>query len=269
VKQHPGVLLTLYDYAVLYLGLAWLGLLCLGWTLVTILLYPLLPDRHARRLGRFAIMAGFRVYLASLTLSGRCSFDLSALDALRNKAPLIIAPNHPCLLDAVMVISRLPNVACVMKAGLMNNIFLGAGSRFARYIRHEPIRKMVLLATENLHSGSHLLLFPEGTRTTHSPLNSFKGSIALIARHADVEVQTILIETDSDYLSKGWPLFRKPAMPINYRVRLGRCFSPPQDTQHFMGELEAYFAAELKVPAFVNMHPGCAITDRKKAFPRI
>jgi 1-acyl-sn-glycerol-3-phosphate acyltransferase len=259
MRLHSNVLLTLYDYLVLYLGLAWLGLLCLAWTLVTIILYPLLPKRHARRLGRFVIMSGFRIYLASLTLSGRCSFDLSALDELRDEAPLIIAPNHPCLLDAVMIISRLPNVACIMKAELMNNVFLGAGSRFARYICNEPIRKMVLLAAGDLQGGSHLLLFPEGTRTTSCPVNPFKGSIALIAQHAGAAVQTVLIETDSNYLSKGWPLFRKPAMPINYRIRLGRRFDPPQDTHRFMAELETYFSQELERPPVLAIAEALAV----------
>ena len=44
-----------------------------------------------------------------------------------------------------------------------------------------------------------------------------EASIALIAHRAQVPMQTILIETDSAYLSKGWPLFRKPPMPIHYR----------------------------------------------------
>jgi 1-acyl-sn-glycerol-3-phosphate acyltransferase len=164
---------------------------------------------------------------------------------LRDEAPLIIAPNHPCLLDAVMVISRLPNVACVMKSDLMNNVFLGAGARLAGYIRSEPLRHMIRLAVDDFQHGSHLLLFPEGTRTTQDPVNPLKGSVALIAHQAQVRVQTVLIETDTHYLSKGWLLFRKPAMPITYRLRLGRCFDAPQDTQAFMTELEDYFANEL------------------------
>ena len=132
--------------------------------------YPLLSERRGRALGRYVIMAVFRCYLASLQpFSRRCRFDLEALDVLRDQPSLIIAPNHPCLLDAVMVISRLPNVACVLKAELMNNIFLGAGSRLARYIRNEPVRRMVQLATRDFDCGSHLLLFPEGTRTTFVP----------------------------------------------------------------------------------------------------
>lgn len=239
-----GLLLG-YDYLVIYLGLAWLGILCLAWTPIALITYPLLSERCGRALGRYVIMVAFRLYLASLGLSRRFSFDLQALDALRDEPSLIIAPNHPCLLDAVMVISRLPNVACVLKAELMNNVFLGAGSRLARYIRNEPVRRMVELAIRDFGCGSHLLLFPEGTRTVSCPINPVKGSIGVISHHAQVPVQTILIETDSRYLSKGWPLFRKPPMPIHYRMRLGRRFDPPQDARRFTVELEQYFAHEL------------------------
>lgn len=240
------LLLRAYDYLVLYLGLLWLGLLALGWTLVAAPLYLLLPERYAMHLARYITMVLFRVYLASLSVSRRCSFDLTELDTLRSETPLIIAPNHPCLLDAVMVISRLPNVACVMKSELMNNIFLGGGARLARYIRNEPIRQMVLRASKDFKTGSHLLLFPEGTRTTRQPINTLKGSIALISMQAQVPVQTVLIETNSPYLSKGWPLFRKPAMPVSYKVRLGKRFDPPENAHRFMEELEDYFSKALK-----------------------
>lgn len=242
------LLLGVYDYLLLYLGLAWLGLLCLCWTLIATLIQPLLPRHLATMIGRFVIMAGFRIYIASLSLSRRCSFDLSALDSLRTDVPLIIAPNHPGLLDAVMIISRLPNVCCVMKAELMNNVFLGAGARLAGYIRNESVHRMVLQACENFKKGGHLLLFPEGTRTTRHPVNPLTGSTGLIARQAGVPVQTVIIETDTPFLSKGWPLFRKPSMPLHFRVRLGRRFEPPQNTRLFTAELEQYFAEELAQP---------------------
>ncbi len=245
MRAASRLLLNAYDYLVIYLGLAWLGILCLAWTPLAMAGYLLLPEHMGRALGRYVIMMVFRIFLATLSLSQRFSFDLEALDALRDGPPLIIAPNHPSLLDAVMVISRLPNVACVLKSVLMNNIFLGAGARLARYIRNEPVRPMIRLAGRDFDCGSHLLLFPEGTRTILCPINPLQGSIGLIALHSQVPVQTILIETDSRYLGKGWPLFRKPPMPIHYGARLGRRFDPPQHTQRFKAELEHYFAHEL------------------------
>lgn len=269
VKYGLASLLQVYDYIVLYLGLLWLGFLSLCWTLVASLLYPLLPKLHAIRLGRYVIMLSFRVYLASLSATRRCSFDLTELDALRKETSLIIAPNHPCLLDAVMIISRLPNVACVMKSELMNNIFLGAGARLARYIRNEPIRQMTLEASADFKTGSHLLLFPEGTRTTHQPINALKGSIALIALKAHVPVQTVLIETNSPYLSKGWSLFRKPVMPVSYKIRLGKRFDPPENSHSFMAELEAYFlqALEPAVQKTYTQNPTFSAISQKNRGP--
>tara|TARA_R110002153_G_scaffold18021_4_gene63160 strand:- start:39712 stop:40509 length:798 start_codon:yes stop_codon:yes gene_type:complete len=238
-------LLNIYEYLVLYLGLALLGAMCLIWTPIAFILYPLVPMTQGRALGRYVITLSFRFYLTILSLSGRFSFDLKDLDSLADEPSLILAPNHPCLLDAVMVISRLPNISCVLKAELLNNIFLGAGARLARYISNKTVRHMVVMAEDDFSCKSHLLLFPEGTRTTTHPVNAFKGSVGLIAHHAQVPVQTILIETDSLFLSKGWSLFRKPPMPIHYRVRLGRRFDPPQHTKRFMAELDQYFKDEL------------------------
>jgi len=248
MKSCLRALLAAYGYAVFYLGLLGFGLLCLLWSLFAVVLHPLLPTRLGRPLGRWVIMAAFRLFLGSLSLSGRFRFDLRELDALRGEKALIIAPNHPSLWDAVLIVSRLPDVACVMKADVINNIFLGAGARLARYICNESLRRMIVLAVADLQRGSRLLLFPEGTRTVRPPIGPLKGSIGVIASRAGVPVQTVIIETDSLFLTKGWPVYRKPRLPMHYRVRLGRRFEAPADGAVLMNELEQYFAAELGTP---------------------
>lgn len=242
------ILLKLYDYAVFYLGLLEFSLICLAWSAIAALLHPFLPRETGRRVGRLGIMLGFRIFLASLTLSGRFRFDLKALDALRDDEAMVIAPNHPSLWDAVMMASRLPNVACIMKAVIVNNILLGGGARLARYIRNDSLRSMIHLAVDDLQRGNHVLLFPEGTRTVHPPVGKLKGSIGVIACRARVPVQTVLIETDSPFLSKGWPAYRKPPMPMTYRVRLGRRFDPPSSSAVFVADLEHYFIEQLSGP---------------------
>jgi 1-acyl-sn-glycerol-3-phosphate acyltransferase len=132
-----------------------------------------------------------------------------------------------------------------MKGALMSNIFLGPGSRLARYIRSDMPRQMIKEAVADLREGGVLLLFPEGTRTTRAPLNPLTASVGVIAKHARVPVQTLIIETDSPYLSKGWPLFRRPHLPITYRVRLGRRFEPPTDVAAFMVALEQEYLQQL------------------------
>src|SRR5712664_33914 len=155
-----------YGYLVVYAGLLVFGLMCLIWSGAAGLLGHLLPRAWGRVVGRGVTSYGFRCYLWLLALTGAFRFDLRALDALRDAGPLIIAPNHPSLLDAVMVLSRLPDVACVMKADLIDNPIYGASARFSDYIRNDGFMGAATQAVDNLRSGSQLLLFPEGTRTT-------------------------------------------------------------------------------------------------------
>ena len=238
-----------YEYLALWFGLGMLGLVCLLWSPFSWVLYRLEPRRRGGRLGRYTNMRWLRFYLWTLSLSGACRFDITALDALRGQPPVIIAPNHPSLLDAVLVISRLPNVVCIMKSELMNNLFLRSGARLARYIGNESLLDMIRTSVSTLLQGNHLLLFPEGTRTVREPVNHFTAAVGLIAQRANVPVQTVFIESDSKYLSKGWPLFKRPAMPIAYRVRLGKRFDPPQDVRAFTSEMEQYFTGELAAAA--------------------
>lgn len=243
------VFMRVYEYTVFYLGLCLIGALCLVWSLLALVLHPILPIAFGRAVGRLAIMLIFRTFLAILVISGRFRFDLGELDALKGEKSLIIAPNHPSLWDVVLIVSRLPDVACVMKAEIIGNLFLGGGARLAGYIRNESLRRMIMLAVEDLQRGSRLLLFPEGTRTVRRPIGPLKGSIGVIACRAGVPVQTVLIETDSPFLTKGWPVYKMPRLPLTYRVRLGRRFDAPENSAVFMTELEQYFATALAVPS--------------------
>jgi 1-acyl-sn-glycerol-3-phosphate acyltransferase len=236
-----------YEYFALYGSLALLAITCLTWTVFALPLYYLLPRELGARIGRRGIMRGFSIYAWSLAVTRTYYLDLTAIDSLRGVPSMILAPNHPALIDALLILTRHPNLVCVMKAELMRNVFLGAGSRLARYVSNESSRQIVKESVAHLERpGTLLLLFPEGTRTRRFPINPLVGSVGLIAKHAGVPVQTLIIETDSPFLSKGWPLFKRPTLPIVYRVRLGKRFDPPQDVAAFTAELDAYYRRELE-----------------------
>lgn len=240
-----GFLLRIYAYPAMVLGLGALAAICLLWLPFALLLRPLLPRGLGQALGRRAVMAGFRLYTGFLQLACGCRFDLSALDALRREPSLILVANHPSLLDAVLIASRLPNVVCVMKAALMDNLLFGAAARLARYIRNDAPLAMILDAREELCRGAHLLIFPEGTRTVDFPLNACTSSAGLIAERSRTAVQTLLIECSTPYLGKAWPLFRRPELPLHFTIRLGRRFEPPRDVAAFTRDLEHHFRQEL------------------------
>lgn len=225
---------------VLLLGL---GLSSLLWNGVALLLRPFLGPERRRVLGRAAIARGYAGFWRVARASGLLHMDARALDALADEGGLVVVANHPSLLDAMMLVAQLPRCACVMKASLARNPFLGAGARLAGYIRNDTPYHLVRLAVADLRQGGQLLLFPEGTRTTCWPVNPFHSAVGLIAKRAQVPVQTVFIDTDSPYLGKGWPLWRLPPLPIVFTVRLGARFAPPADPQAFQAELHAYFNA--------------------------
>ena len=74
-----------------------------GWTLPALLLLSPLPRRWRRAAARYTMMAGLRLFARFLTLAGAYRLDLAAIDALRGGPPLILAPNHPTSIDAMLL----------------------------------------------------------------------------------------------------------------------------------------------------------------------
>ncbi|MHB8255531.1 MAG: lysophospholipid acyltransferase family protein, partial [Acidiferrobacter sp.] len=145
----------------LIVGLALGAFVSLFWSLIAIPLFWVLPEKHGRSIGRGFVLKAFRGYLKTLALMGAYRIDAQALDLLQTTDPLIVAPNHPALLDAIIALSRIPNLACIMKARIADNLFLGAGARLCRYIRNDTPHSMIHAAIAELRAGRHLLLFPE------------------------------------------------------------------------------------------------------------
>lgn len=247
-----------WEYAIFAIGVLYLGILCFVWALIALVLYPVLPTAVGRRVGRLGAMGVFRIYLTGMEALGAWRLDLTALDALRGAGPLIIAPNHPCLLDAVLVMSRVHNALCVMKGALLGNFLLGPASRLARYVRNDSLLRLVARAGDELRLGGQLLLFPEGTRSTADPIGPFTEAVGALSRRSGVPVQTIIIEADRRFLGKGWTLTSRPRLPLTYRLHLGRRFDPPRDVRAFTAELERYFTRELAARAAAAEMPVAA-----------
>ena len=255
-----------YEYFVFCLGYLYFGTGCALVSLLSTVLHPILPARLGVPLGRWMTGTHFRGFLALLRAGGLVRIDLTALDQLRGERSIIIAPNHPSLLDAVFIISRLPQTACIMKAEIWDSFFLGGGARLSGYIRNDAPINLVRQSVDELHAGHQLLVFPEGTRTRAAPVNAFKGGFALMAKKSGAAVQTVFIETNSEFLCKGWPLLKKPEFPLFYRARLGMRLTTESDVKDFVSKLENYYREELSTP--VPVEPAPARESRRPDTPR-
>jgi 1-acyl-sn-glycerol-3-phosphate acyltransferase len=206
-----------------------------------------------REMGQAVLKAFFGGFVRLLKGLGVIECEYVGFDRLRAQVgPMIIAPNHPALWDAVVVISEIESTACVMKASLLRNPLLFCGATAAGFISNEPTHKMMRSCIERLRGNERLVFFPEGTRTRpeNGCMNPLTGGLAVIAKNSGAPVWPIFIQTSSPYLSKGWPIWRLPLQKIQLRLTVGEPMShaPDMDSHAFLEALrQRYFDAECGV----------------------
>ncbi len=234
-----------YAYLAMLLGLGGLALLgLLGLPIALVLMC--LPAAIRIPMGRRLISRGLAGYLYFLKVFCSVRVDSSVLDAVGFDCPLIIIANHPSLLDAVVLLARLPRAVCVMKGSLRRNILFGPMARLSGYISNDDPMTLIRQTCEELGGGAQILIFPEGTRTRTLPVNPFSEAVAFIAARSGISVQALFIEFSSPYLGKAWPLFRRPVLPLCITVKLGRKFEPEGDRLAQTEQLESYYRAHLE-----------------------
>ena len=223
----------------------------IAWGLVIsilgLLIRPCLTKQKSQRLAQASMHYLLKSYFYGLSLTGLFHLDCSELDRLKNERGILIAPNHPCLMDALFICSRLPNVICVMKASVLRNPILFGGAWLGGFIRSDSAARFVQHCEQTLRDGGQLLLFPEGTRSVNDPINKFKGGFALIAQKSGATVQTVFIHANSQFLGKHWPLWKRPTFPLIYSAKLGDRFqvNPKLNHKVFTKDLESYFKRNL------------------------
>jgi 1-acyl-sn-glycerol-3-phosphate acyltransferase len=205
---------------------------------------------RARFFGQRLIHGLFVFFVGYLRAFGVIELEADELSGLRDAGGFIVVANHPCLLDAVLMVSQLPKAVCLMKGSLARNIIFSGTARLAGYVHNKSGLGLAKKCEERLNEGSNLLVFPEGTRTVGGKLLPFKMGFALVAVLTHAPVQTVIITTESGCLGKSWPLFKKPVFPVRYSLRLGPQFQPmrQEDAKDFGAKVENYFRKTLSHP---------------------
>lgn len=232
-----------------YLLLLWLGGMLLAGNLFCLPL-ALVPARVRQPLMQRLISALFRLFLAGCTRCGLMRLDLTALDEL-NQRPggMLILANHPSMIDVFLVLSRVREALCLMKADLVTNAFLAIGAQLAGYVNNSRPEHFIRAASRAVRRGQRLLVFPEGTRTIEDPINPLKPGAGLIAKLAQAPMQVVILRTNSCYLCKGWPIWRAPRFPVVYQARLGPCLPAPRNTNEATTQLQNAFRQQLPTSA--------------------
>ena len=169
-------------------------------------------ERAARRVVRLWFACFIRI------IEGLGLVRVVLLNPERLERPgIIVAANHPSLIDVVALISRMDNAAVIVKDKLTRSPFTRAPIRAAGYVSNALGAAGLERATAALESGAAFVLCPEGTRTPASlpagkspRMHRGAAALALASRRP---ITPVRIHAEPRWLTKDrgwWHLPEKP-----------------------------------------------------------
>lgn len=126
--------------------------------------------------------------------------------------------NHPSILDASYMLKFITNGTCIYKREIGSNPLYGATAKLANYIPNVGGPDMVRLACDALERGEDLVVFPEGTRSTHVNVDNFKSGFALIAKRSKALINLMWMESPDDFMTREVPFWRIPKLTAEVTI---------------------------------------------------
>lgn len=192
---------------------------------------------------RKGLVRRFEIYLNLLQRWGIIEISYVGFMEVASWEGCIIAPNHPSIIDAILMVLLLPRLDCVMNAKLLRNPITAGAVQLCDFIHNDALLSMTKTCKQRLSERANILIFPEGTRTKSPPLNPIHPIYALVACCSSAPIRTILITCDSEYFGHRFSYFRPARCPMRFRVTAGKVFHPDDfaDPRKLSKEIERYF----------------------------
>lgn len=226
----------------------------LAWGVLFPLLAPLLGRGvQKKRRARLLMHYVFKSYMWFMRVIGILRYTVQDAERLSSPGCVVIA-NHPCLLDIVFLISQIPNATCIVKPALIKNPFMRIPIRAMGYIYAEDPEDLLDHCEAELHEGSSLIIFPEGTRTTPGQPLKFQRGAAAIALQADAKILPITMRCHPTTLTKHEKWYQIPEKRFTLTLIVGDYIelTPiPENScrtiaaRRLTRQLEAYFIKQL------------------------
>lgn len=166
--------------------------------------------------------------------------------------------NHVSNLDPPVVLPLLPGRSSVLlKRELMRIPLLGTAMRMAKFIpversrSREAAQRSVTMAAAALHSGLHILVYPEGTRSLTGRLSEFKKGPFFLARETQAAIVPVAVSGTQGMMRKG----RVAVYPGSAKVELLPAIQPSD------------YATREELMAAVHRVLAAALPDEMKPLP--
>lgn len=173
---------------------------------------------------RAAIRRLFSAWTAWLHATATINVDWQGFEGNTLQPGTVYIANHPTIVDATLILARLPDAVCIFKPSLMRNPAVGPAALMAGYVRGDNGLDLIKAAAEKVASGQSLLVFPEGTRTAiGTALGKMKPGFALIADRARAPVRLMIMRSTPGLGFRGQPWWPAPEMlPGTITITLDR-----------------------------------------------
>ena len=229
----------------------------LGGLTLAFLVFPVLNlvvrDPIVRRIrARETIAWTFRLFVGLMRAMGLLRYELVDFQKLDRRA-LLVAANHPSLIDTVFLLGFVPNSTCVVNDGLFRNPFTARPLRAAGFIRNGTGIDVIASCMSALESGMTVLIFPEGTRTPLNGTIRLQRGVAQIAVRAPHDITPVIIRCTPRTLTKGEKWWKVPARAPQFTLQVGddipaRAFDagidgPAMAARRLTSHLQQYFTA--------------------------
>lgn len=195
---------------------------------IVLLPYTLNPPSHdlPRQLqARRMIAKVWRFFIRYLQILGVLSVEFHGLEKL-GRAGQLVLPNHPSLLDVVILIGQVPELNCVVKRDLLNNPAMNSQIRATGYIPNYENEEMLEEITRVFDSGQSLLIFPEGTRTKMDGQIQLNRAVVSIGLRSAKIITPVVIKMSPPALKKGQPWYQIASEKMRYQIIVGEDIDP-------------------------------------------
>jgi 1-acyl-sn-glycerol-3-phosphate acyltransferase len=136
--------------------------------------------------------------------------EISGMENIPPGRSCIFMCNHVSNLDPPVVLPLLPGRSSVLlKKELMSIPLLGQAMRLGKFVpvergsRRDAAKASVEAAADALHSGLHILVYPEGTRSPDGRLSTFKKGPFFLAQQTGAPIVPIALSGTQHMMRKG------------------------------------------------------------------
>jgi 1-acyl-sn-glycerol-3-phosphate acyltransferase len=166
----------------------------------------------------------FRV-LRSMQLLEVTPFSEEVIQEVQKGHQVIVA-NHPSILDALLLLSKIPNGFCIMKRTLLKVPVISGFAKCAGYVPYSDPSELLSAAVSTIRGGGTLIVFPEGTRSSVGGISPLHRGAARIAIEAQVPLSVCGVFMEPVVLGRGLPWWRAPSEKVMCTISKLETISP-------------------------------------------